>query len=106
MNDIIIMNQSHSIGISARGRALGCEHVLGPWALGPGLGPGCRALGAGPTAAWAHARAQGPGAQDMPTAQGPASSTDANAVALIHDDNIIHISAIPNPIIECLCIGP
>ena len=63
----------------------------GPWALG---------------GTWAQARAQGPGAQGMPKAQGPASSTDANALALIHDDNIIHMSAIPNPIIECLCIGP
>ena len=68
MNDIIIMKQSHSIGISARGRALGCGHVLGPWALGPGLGLGRRR---------------------------PASSTDANAMALIHDDNIIHMSAFP-----------
>ena len=46
----------------------------------------------------AEARTQGPGAQTMPRAQGPASSTDANALALIHDDNIIHMSAIPNPI--------
>ena len=45
--------------------------------------------------------AQGPGAQGMPTAQGPASTTDANALALIHDDTIIHISIIPNPVM-CL----
>ena len=48
-------------------------------------------------AAWAQARAQGPGAQGMPKAQGPASSADANALALIHDNTIIHMSAIPNP---------
>ena len=42
MNDSIIMNQSQSIGISARGRALGFGHALSPWALGPGLGPGRR----------------------------------------------------------------
>ena len=42
--------------------------------------------------------AQGPGAQGMPKAQGPASSTDANALALIHDDTIIHTSVIPNPV--------
>ena len=59
MNDIIIMNQSQTIGISARGRALGFGHALGP------------------------------GAPGMPKAQGSASSTDANALALIHDDNII-----------------
>ena len=40
MTDIIIMDQSQSIGISARGRALGFGHALGPWALGPGLDPG------------------------------------------------------------------
>ena len=45
MNDRIVMNQSQSIGISARGRALGCGHALGPWALGPGLGPGRRRPG-------------------------------------------------------------
>ena len=73
----------------------------GSWALGPGLGPGRRALCAGPAAAWAQARAQGPGAQGMPTAQGPASSTDADALALIHDDAIIHISVVPNPVM-CL----
>ena len=42
MNDIIIMSQSQSIGISARGRALGFGRALGPWALGSGLGPGRR----------------------------------------------------------------
>ena len=42
MNDIINMNHSQSIGISARGRALGFGRALGPWALGPGLGPGRR----------------------------------------------------------------
>ena len=42
MNDILIMNQSQSIGISARGRALGFGRALGPWALGSGLGPGRR----------------------------------------------------------------
>ena len=62
MNDIIIMNQSHSIGISARGRALGSGHVLDPWALGPGLGPGRRQFGAQRAAALAQAQAQGPGA--------------------------------------------
>ena len=46
--------------------------------------------------------AQGPGAQGMPTAQGPASSTDADALALIHDDTIIHISVIPNPVMAFL----
>ena len=60
------MNQSQSIGISARGRALGFGHALGPWALGPGLGPGRRALCAGPAAAWAQARAQGPGPAQRP----------------------------------------
>ena len=53
-------------------------------------------------AAWAQARAQGPGAQGMPKAQGPASSTDANALALIHDDTITHMSAIPNRIMVIL----
>ena len=67
MNDIIIMNQSQSIGISARGRALG----FGPWALGPGLGPGRRFPG-------------------------------RYFLALIHNDNIIHMSAIPNPIMVFL----
>ena len=101
MNDIIIMNQSQSIGISGRGRALGFGHALGPWALGPGLGPGRHALHAGPAAAWAQVRAQGPWGQGPPKAQGPASSADANALALIHDDNIIHMSAISNSIIGC-----
>ena len=55
MNVSIIMNQSQSIGISARGRALGFGHALGPGALGPGLGPGRRRLCAGPAAAWAKA---------------------------------------------------
>ena len=66
MNDIIIMNQSQSIGISSRGRALGFGRALGPWALGPVLG------------------------------------TDANVLTLIHDDTIIHLSAIPNPIMVFL----
>ena len=72
MNDSITMNERQSLGISARARAWGCGH--------------------------AQARAQGPGAQGMLTAQGPASSTDANALALIHDDTIIHISVVPNPV--------
>ena len=40
MNDStsIIMNQSQSIGISARGGGLGFGRALGPWASGPGLG--------------------------------------------------------------------
>ena len=99
MNDSFIMNQSQSIGISARGRPLGCGHAL---ALGPSLGPGRRRPGALRAAAWAQARAQGPGAQGMRTAQGPASSTDADALALIHDDAIIHISVIPNPVMAFL----
>ena len=53
-------------------------------------------------AAWAQARAQGPGAQGMPKAQGPVSSTNASVVALIHDDTIIHMAAIPNPIMVFL----
>ena len=66
MNDIIIMNQSESIAISARGRALGFGHALGPWSLGLGLGPGRRRPGAQRAAAWAQARAQGPGPAQRP----------------------------------------
>ena len=68
MNDSIIMNQSQSIGISARGRALGFGHALGPWALGPGLGPGRRRPGAQCAAAWAPPKAQGPWAYPKPKA--------------------------------------
>ena len=90
------------LGLKLWSQGLGLWAGPGPWARAPG--PGRRRPGTRREAAWA--RAQGPGAQGMPKAQGPASSTDANALALFHDDSIIHMSAIPNPIIECLCIGP
>ena len=77
VNDDIIMHQSPKIGISSRGRALGFGCALG---LGPGPGPRPPRV----------VRRAGPG----------------RALALIHYDNIVHRSAIPKPIIECLCIGP
>lgn len=63
------------------------------------MGPGRRQIVVRwEAAAWPQARAKDHGTQGMSKALGPVSSTDANALAQIYDDTIIHMWAFPNPI--------
>ena len=70
-----------------------------PGLLGLGRWPGPRrrqSIVRQEAAVWAQAWVQGLRARGMPNAQGHASSTDADAVALTHDDKgAPHIAADP-----------